>query len=179
MIGGDLHKSISSCVKFSTTYRKWNKIAEMKIARSDASCVVFEGRIVVSGGHNNNFVRLNTVEAYDHIDNSWTNMPNMIKRRCSHKTVAIKNKLFIVGGLVSFNFEVFDSCSNKFVLLKYESTSLLYAFASYITTLGKKVIIFNNKNGSITIYDVENNELVEKICEATQHIKHFSCAKIP
>ena len=37
----------------------------MNVARADASCTVFEAKIVVTGEQN--FKTLNTVEAYDHI----------------------------------------------------------------------------------------------------------------
>ena len=52
-------------------------------------------------------------------------------------------------------------------------------YVSDITTLGIKILNFNNNNGLVFVYDVEKNERVEKNCDATQHIKYFSCAKIP
>ena len=151
----------------------------MKEKRSGASCVVFEGRIVVTGGFNNNNGDLNTVEVYDHIDDSWTNMPNMVETRSDYKTVAIKNKLFIVGVYFNTYIEVFDSCSNNFVLLKNTFRSLRHTYVSDITTLGNRILIFNNNNGYEQIYDVESGEWIETICRSLQHIKFFSCAKIP
>ena len=53
------------------------KTVSTNVDRENASCAVFEGRIVVTGGYNDNEGLLNTVEAYDHIDYSWKNMPNM------------------------------------------------------------------------------------------------------
>ena len=67
----------------------------MNVSISYTSCAVFEGRIVVSGGYNNGF--LSTVEAYDHIAEKWTNMLNIVEETYHHKSVAFKNKLFIVG----------------------------------------------------------------------------------
>ena len=81
VFGGFLGYQTSSCLVFDTKNETWTQIARMNQIRCDASCVVFEGRIVVSGGCNENEEELNTVEAYDHIDNSWTNMQNMIVRR--------------------------------------------------------------------------------------------------
>ena len=179
LIGGYLYGDMNSCVKFSTIQKKWNGISEMKVARQFASCVVFEGRIVVSGGYNNNDRDLNTVEAYDHIDNSWKNMPNMIEERQGHKSVAIKNKFFIISGLLNTSVEVFDSCSNKFVLLKYKSENLRPKYVSDITTFGNRIFLFNNNNGLVFVFDVEKDEWVDKVCDATEHIKYFSCAKIP
>ena len=67
----------------------WKEVAEMNESRYNASCTVFEGRIVVSGGDNFGQI-LNTVEAYDHVANEWTSMPNMIKERSSHKFISEK-----------------------------------------------------------------------------------------
>ena len=96
----------------------------MHQARKFASCTVFEGRVFVSGGFNN--IQLNNVEAYDHIDDSWSNMPNMIERRHHHRSVAIKNKLFIIGGHKVSSVEVFHSVCNKFVLLKFPPQDLSF-----------------------------------------------------
>ena len=49
----------------------------MNEAKIKAATAVFEGRVVVSGGYNDNEGLLNSVEAYDHIDYSWKYMPNM------------------------------------------------------------------------------------------------------
>ena len=75
----------------------------------------FKKKIEVSGRLNNTTIlTLNTVEAYDHVANKMTYMPNMIEKKFCHKSVAIKNKLFIVD----------DSVSNKFVLLKLPQNAL-------------------------------------------------------
>ena len=151
----------------------------MNEARYKASCVVFEGKIVVSVGFNINNWTLNTVEAYDHIDDSWANMQNMIVRRDCHNSVAIKNKLFVIGGLNSHNIEVLDSSSKKFALLQLPPIYLnLYNIAA-ITTIGKKVVLFSNKEGSVFLYDVENDVWSAKSCKATKHIEYFFCASLP
>ena len=50
-------------------------------ARDNAACAVFEGKIVVSGGYDNNDNDLNTVETYDVIGNEWSPMADMISVR--------------------------------------------------------------------------------------------------
>ena len=75
----------------------------------------------------------------------------MVERKDCHKSVAIKNKLFIVGGFLNSNPEVFDSCSKKFALLRYNSANLRPKYISDITFYGSTILIFNNKNGSITL----------------------------
>ena len=118
IVGGYLEGSTSSCVQFDTKYQSWKTISRINQARFNASCAVFEGKVVVSGGYNDDHTRLNSVEAYDHVDDSWSCIPNMIETRFVHKSVAIRNKLYIVGGWTTRSCEVFDSCCNKFVLVK-------------------------------------------------------------
>ena len=180
-IGEHFNKENTSCVAFSTTNKKWREIAEMKVAKRFVSCVVFEGRIVVSGGLNDNNGTLNTVEAYDHIDNSWTNMPSMIKRRSSHNSVAIKNKLFLVGGFLSSSIEVFDSHCNKFALFKNvpEGFSTYLSYISNVASVGNKVVFFSIIKKCILFYDIENNEWSEIHCKAISNINYFSLSKVP
>ena len=91
-----LYDNAISCFKFSIKSFKWKEISRMKNSRRLSACSVFEGRVVVSGGYSNDSI--NTVEAYDHVGNTWESMPNMIYKRGAHKSVAVKNKLFIFGG---------------------------------------------------------------------------------
>ena len=183
VLGGLLEDETSSCYFFNTINKAWKEITSMKVARQFPSCAVFEGKIVVSGGYNNiNDGDLNTVEAYDHIDDSWTNMPSMIEERSSHKSLAIENKLFLIGGF-RFNrsIEVFDSHCNQFVLLKDHPEGLSnYIFNnSNVLSIGNKIVIFSNEEGCVVIYDAEINKWEKKSCEATKNIELFSCAILP
>ena len=177
--GSDRHDNRSkSCVVFDTKNQTWNKVARMKQRRSNASCAVFEGRIVVTGGSNRDNGVLNTVEAYDHIDDSWSKMPNMVESSQDHKSVAIKNKLYVVTGFGDTDSEVFDSNSNTFVLLKRSRNFLKYKISG-VTTIGNMLALFIGVDGAVIVYDVENDVLSEKHCEATERLYWFSCAKLP
>ena len=88
---------INTCFELNTKLTKWKKLEKMKEEKINAHSTVFEGKIVVTGRKNDD-VTLNTVEAYDHVVNTWSRMPNMIKERYGHKSVAVKNKLFAICG---------------------------------------------------------------------------------
>ena len=122
----------------------------------------------------------NTVEAYDHVRDTWKNMPNMINGRFRNKSVTVKNKLFVIGGLFKYKCEVFDSTTNKFTLLKHTSlaSGLDLCDPSEVITIGSKIFDFQ-KNNEVKTYDFKNNEWSVKICEATKNIMFFSCVKIP
>ena len=168
--------ALENCFEFNTKNLKWKELSKMNNARRDKDCSVFEGRIVVSGGRNN-FGILNTVEAYDHVGDTWENMPNMINERCGHKSVAVKNKLFVIGGLYINYCEVFDSTTNKFSQLK--QPTLASGFDLYrpfgVITNDSKIYVFQNNN--VKIYDFKSNEWSIEKCEATKNIDFFSVMK--
>ena len=148
----------------------------MNTARRFSACSVFEGKIVVSGG--NFYGRINTVEAYDHVADMWTKMPNLKKRRCNHKSVAVKNKLFVIGGTFRNSCEVFDSTTKKFTLLRQPKFAPYYNLNDYteVLIIGSKIFLYQN-NSKVITYDFENKEWSEKICEATKNIRSFSVLK--
>ena len=171
-------RDIATCFEFVTKSFKWKQLSSMGNARRASACSVFEGRIVVSGG-SNNFRSLNAVEAYDHVGDAWENMPSMIHKRFHHKSVAVKNKLFVIGGHSTSNCEVFDSTTNKFTLLNQPTLAPnILQHLSGLITIGSKLFVFRNK-GYVTIYDSKNDEWLEKTTEATKNLLCFSCASIP
>ena len=147
----------------------------MKEARLDAACAVFEGRVVASGGWND--IRLNTVEAYDHVANTWLQIPNMVKTRYGHKSVAINNKLFVVSGLENTTSEVFDSTCKQFSLFKQPSTYLIGL--TEVISVGSKLFLIKSRSAKVFIYDVEKGEWSEESCETMKDLQSFCCAKVP
>ena len=185
IIGGHIGDNIdghdtATCFEFNTKSLNFYGISKMNTAKKTFACSVFEGRVVASGGMNHNNDRLNTVEAYDHVGDTWENMPNMLKVRFGHKSVAVKNKLFVVGGYINSDCEVFDSTTNKFTFLK-QTTLASKSFLrrpSGVITIGSKIFVFRDER-NVIIYDFENDEWSEKTCKATKYISYFSCAKLP
>ena len=71
LIGGwanSSKKNVSSCYTYDINKNKWNKIADLNVARDFAACTVFEGNIVVTGGKNNRLL-FKSVEAYGFYEN--------------------------------------------------------------------------------------------------------------
>ena len=106
----------------------------------------------------------------------------MIYTRYLHKSVVMKNKLFVVGGSgETASCEVLDSTCNKFVLLKPPPESFkghFYSPAEVISIRGKLVVFGNDKN-AILFYDAENDEWIKEHSELTSHLVGFCCAKVP
>ena len=171
-------EAYSSCLQFDTKGYKWKEVAEMNEARIDAACVVFEERILISGGWDISLNRLNTVESYDVLSNTCTQMPNMIERRRGHRLIVVKNKLFVFGGCTTVTCEVFDNNSKTFVA--FNSPSIIGYNKSL--SIGSKIIIFQTRkedNSSILSYDVHENKWSDELCEVTKNLTHYSCVMIP
>ena len=184
IIGGMPYYNINSCLTFGTKDNKWKKVQRMNEARIDAACTVFEGRVVVSGGYNGEQDSLNTVEVYDHIADTWTCLPSMNETRYRHSSVAIKNKLLVIGSISGTGrktCEVFDSTSKQFVFLKQKSNSFAYRFKHFFQTfsIGKQLIVLGNRSKTAVCYDVEKDEWSEVAFKVTGDISYFSCVIVP
>ena len=177
---------LSSCLKFDTKDVKWKEVAAMNEAKAFAACAVFKGRVVVSGGKHGLFREhiLRTVVEYDHVSEKWSRLPNMIKRRFGHSSVAINNKLFVVGsfrGNQSETCEVFDSTCKKFVFLKQKPNLSTFKFVGCVETfsIGSKLIRPRNESATFICYDVENEEWSVEPFEVAFGTKGFSCTVVP
>ena len=105
-------------------------------------------------------------------------MPNMIIERSRHNTVAVRNKLFAISDFTN-DYEVFDSNTNKYTLLKQPTPAYRYNLSghSQVVTIESKIYVFS-KNCFVMIYDFKDNEWSVKDCEATRNLRSFSCVKI-
>ena len=166
--------SLSSCLQFNTRDNSWKKVFGMNVERDDAACIVFHGNIVVSGGRDNNYDSLNTVESYDVFRDKWTSMPNMVYSHSDHSLVTVKDKMFVVPH-ENNNCEVFDNICKKFVAVKSSYTLT----SNKAMSIGNKIVIFQHNRSSVVIYDVDKNEWYEESCDATNYFFCFSCVRMP
>ena len=167
-----------SCVVYDTTSEKYIEVAKMNDNRINAACTVFEGRVVVSGGKNDNWLS-RSVEAYDHVADKWSYMPNMIHRSCCHNMLAISNKLFALGCGGSFDIcEVYDSFCKKFVVINSDLTFFEYFRKRAIST-GRNILVFKNFSKKVAIYNVDKKEWSEKYFDVADDVECFHYLKIP
>ena len=185
-IGGwneDLDYVNAECFALDINKYEWtstNEIAKMKKPRSELACAVFQGRVIACGGIDDDRRKMNSVEAYDHGSNSWSYMPNMVERRHEHSLITLKNKMFVIGGNM-ISCEVYDTCSETFMLLKQPPKSLKFDFLKSIpdtaTTIGSKVVIFGSHSETFAYYDDDKNKWAEEPFEFTKDL--WVLRKIP
>ena len=87
----------------------------------------------------------------------------MIEERYNHKSVAVKNNFFVIGGLNTYDCEVFNLTTNKFTLLNRPKPFSKYNFEDQteVITIDSKVFLFKD-NSSVITYDFEYNEWSKK-----------------
>ena len=167
-----------SCAEFNTKDQTWRGIAGTNEPRKNSAAACFNGKIVASGGLDDG--ASNTVEAYDHVADTWSYMPKMVERRCCHKLTAVKNKLFVVPGFFTMTCEVFDLTCNKFVLLRPSSShSGHFSSRGQVVSVGSKLVVFGVRTSKVLFYDFENDEWSEDSCEITKDLTGFCCGKLP
>ena len=110
------------CTEMNTASENWREVARMYQLKS--ACAFFQGRVYVSGGKNNQARALNTVEACDHVTDTWSHMPEMVYGRSYNNLIAVRNKLYAVGDS-SGTFEAYDSICGRFSILKRPSVRQL------------------------------------------------------
>ena len=115
----------------------------------------------------------------------------MINERTGHSTVAIKNKLFVIGGFGTSYVdrkacEMFDSSCKKFVSFKQKplSTSVNYMFVSHVQSfsIGSKLITIGYGSGISGIafcYDVEKHQWTLEPFKVSEDSTVFECIVVP
>ena len=105
--------------------------------------LVFEGKMVVSGGFNISD-ELKSVELYNYHENKWTYLPDIIYSRVRHGSVSMCKKMFVIGGQInSSKFEWFDSITRKFIMVK-QSILLNNIKATCVFSIGYKILAFSD-----------------------------------
>ena len=186
IIGGFYsNAALDSCSQYNTKSSNVKETSRMNTARFRAACAVFEGRIVVSGGYveeRHDFLGVvfnfsNSVEVYDHIADTWSNMPNMVEGTCDHSLVAVKNKLYVIG----MSCQVYNSFSKKFVLINKPSSgsSLYIRQRNKAVSIANKIFVFRYKRSKVISYNINTEKWVEKECDVTSRIIFRCCVKMP
>ena len=164
------------CVSFNTKNQSWKEISATHEPGFNKACAVFQGKIVVSGGLVVNSNALRSVEVYD--DSTWSLMPEMIEARERHKMVAVRSKLFFIGGR-NETCEVFDSESNKFTFVHPPERLLDHLqFPTGVVLVGEKFLVFGNEEGAL-LFDTEQNEWLYRVFDLSINLSRFGCTKIP
>ena len=103
----------------------------------------------------------------------------MNHRRMYHTMVAVRNKLFVVGGSSVNNVEVFDSTSYKLTVMKAIPPGMYLCHWSDVISIGNKLIKPGIVDQPTVVYDLETEKWTSVFCKATSKRGQFKCIKIP
>ncbi|ASK51350.1 BTB kelch-domain protein [Eptesipox virus] len=96
---------INSVIVYNTITNEWRKSPSLLQCRSDCCSVVINNIIYTFGGRSNNTSSiLNTVESLDITmkELKWRSELNMPIEKSNMGIVALHNKIYIIGGIISF-----------------------------------------------------------------------------
>ena len=181
---GDQYNGTKYCCEFNVKTKKWRRIANMNQIRINADSVVFEGRVVVSGGtaELEGFgpsKGTNTIEAYDHVTGTWSYMPSMVHSRYDHQLFAVGNRLFATGGN-TLTCEVYDSVCKRFTALKLPPDFVRLEFNTSCSFLmGRKIFVFHTAGyPKVVSYHVDEEKWSEESFEITKDLEPYNCMKM-
>ena len=172
------------CYKYEPTKGKWTKMADMRSKRYCAACTTFEGKIVVAGGCVN-YVSLKTVESYDHHENKWSSLSDMVVSKSKHSLLSMGNKMFVISIKYYNCCEVYDSISRKFSLLNLFIPRNGYNYDGYkALNFGKKMFIFYNLKRNddklrLHVYDLDELELIDEDVMISKALIYPAVQKYP
>lgn len=96
----------------------WTELEPMLTNRGQFALVSFNGRIFAIGGQNMLDRRLDSVEYYDSIKNTWQYIGKMNRKRLLHAAVVHNNYLFVMGGLNEDTAEYYDPTINAWIMVR-------------------------------------------------------------
>ena len=166
----------------------------MNEARNRAACVLYDGKILVTGGGvNPGYNATHTAEIYDSAADTWSHFPGMMEQRAGHGSVVSGRKVFVIGAHTRGYFwqhrpgifrevEYYDPDYQQFVALtlppKCYQYRLFWIMPMQTVYIGGKIYIFQENDKEILTYDVERNEW-SSISQIPRNYVAFACVKAP
>ena len=165
IVGG---AGLNSVEMFSLATKTWTPLQPMNENRSQASSVVYNNQIVVTGGAKKSMVKLslNGVQ----VDKSirWENIHAVLPRRLSgHRSVVYNGQLIVIGGLNGIQYT--DSITEISLVPPYTSKLLATMpeerYHPDVAIFGDKIFIVGGVSKSVSrsviMYDITKNEFQE------------------
>ena len=169
--GRNKEKKLNSVEMFSLRTRTWTALQQTKKSRSEASSVVYNNEIIVTGGADKSMEKLslNAVKADQFIP--WENIPAVLPGQLyGHRSVVYNGRLIVIGG---HDFDKGRSYSERIteISLVPPYTSKLLAtmpegrYHPGVAIFGDKIFIVggwsNSVLRSVIMYDITRNRFQE------------------
>ena len=168
--GGQGIKAGNSAEMYSLATKTWTPLQPMKNVRDEASSVVYNNQIVVTGGSSKSMEKLsvNAVQVDQSIQ--WENIPAVLSGRLyGHRSVVYNGRLIVIGGIDIDKNAYSDSITEISLVPPYTSKLLatmpegryhpgVAIFGDKIFIVGgTKSIRINSILRSVVMYDITKN----------------------
>ena len=166
--GKNRGKDLNSVEMFSLATKTWTLLQPMKESHGEASSVVYNNQIVVTGGSTKSMEKLslNAVQVDQSIQ--WENIPAELTGRLSgHRSVVYNGRLIVIGGYDKGRY--LDSITEISLVPPYTSKLLATMpegrYHPGVAIFGDKIFIVGGKNKSflrsVIMYDITMNKFQE------------------
>ena len=152
----DLQKSAQQAMRSGEVDTWIEGLADMPTSRAELTSAVVDGKIYCIGGVGDSS-RLNTVEVYDPVADSWEEKAPMTTNRSGLTSTVVDGKIYCIGGYANRNYlktvEVYDPKTNT-----WETKTNIPTARGYLTSAvvdGKIYCIGGQINSSSRLNTVE------------------------
>ena len=179
--GKNRGKDLNSVEMFSLATKTWTPLQPMKVSHGEASSVVYNNQIVVTGGANKSMEKLslNSVQVDQSIQ--WENIPAELPGRLSgHRSVVYNGRMIIIGGYDMDKAGIVYSDSITEISPVPPYTNKLLATMSEgryhpgVAIFGDKIFIVGSR--SVTMYDITKNKFQE-LSPLPYHVHQMATVK--
>ena len=174
-------KALNSVEISEKTTNSWIQLQPMKKRRANASSIVYNRQVLVTGGTSDDNNVLSSIEQFSHNPNPfvppcWSNFAvNLPRALRGHRCVVYNNRMFVIGG--------YDEEEKKYSDIIYEIqlhfpfiTKVLARLPSLTPIQGCGAVLANNKilifagrvadipnsaTAEVTMYDITKNEITK------------------
>ena len=175
-IFGGVHRNKRRVKIFDPETKKVTKGKNMRKYAIRSACAVYRDRIVVSGG----FQSARSCASYDPIANKWGKFPSMRRERYDHGSVAVGQRLYMVGGFLHDSLEFYDPDAGCFIAVVFtKRPECLELLTCKVLSVGGKIFVLMNDSSELFCYDTLENEweVFDGGC-LTGNLRDFCCVKV-
>ncbi|XP_077294038.1 uncharacterized protein LOC143916708 [Arctopsyche grandis] len=123
IFGGEINKkACDEAISFDLATKEIKQLTPMGQKKENVGVAKIDDYIYITGGIDNNYNHLDTVERYDPKTDSWSGMAPMLSKRSQHATNVYEGKMYVAGGNAGGYFnhlksvEIYDPNLNKWTL---------------------------------------------------------------
>jgi len=110
----------------------WTIVTNTPIKRENPAAAALNNKIYVSGGSDENYYDVSSVECFDPDTNTWSQVKNMNIARSGHSLVSLYGRLYAIGGYLvgKDSVEVYDPDTNTWTLLQNKLDGEVHSVAA-------------------------------------------------